>query len=83
MSTAHTATPVGDRMKLAQEVVSPAEKLALEIAETYFTDSPAAAAKLLKEKVHTHRLTLGEASVLSHVATCMIHSKPWKKTGAA
>lgn len=66
-------------MKPVQNIVSPAEQMAEQVAVAYCEIGETEAKGLMKHLIRIHSLTYGEASALSHVATCIIHGKPWKK----
>jgi len=65
--------------ELMQQVESPAEALALLVAREFFAFDKDAAGALFKKLCEKHNLTRGEAAAFSHVASCMIHGKRWKK----
>lgn len=64
---------------LLQQVESPAEELALQVAQCMCQEGEAAAGELFKKLCAKHNLTRGEAAAFSHVAICMVHGKVWKK----
>ncbi|MHA6903294.1 hypothetical protein ACJBUE_20765 (plasmid) [Ralstonia syzygii subsp. celebesensis] len=65
-------------MRIVQDVVTPAEVLARELATMVTTGAEKEAAAKLK----TSGLTFGEASAVAHIAACMIHGRAWKKRDA-
>lgn len=66
-------------MQVLQDVVTPAEKMAEQVAKCFTEVGQKEAAAMVKELAVSHNLTYGEASALTHVASCMIHGKRWKK----
>jgi len=62
-----------------QEVINPVEKMALEVANLFSEADPKPAQNKMKELSTSHNLTFGEANILGHIVSCMIHNKEWKK----
>lgn len=64
---------------LMQEIEKPIEELAKSVAVEFHCNGQEAAGKIFGEISKREKLTHGEAAALSHIASCMIHGRKWKK----
>lgn len=62
-----------------QTVTTKAEIFALELAQMLADGKRKEASAKLKTYADEHRIGFGEASAISHIASCMFHGKRWKK----